>query len=83
MLRCGSFTRSPQPLSYAWDIYLRIKGHQLRSIYEKLQAEGLVTRRLERTFYGLAEFEVTDPDGHVICFSENLTDASDLPTPEI
>jgi hypothetical protein len=32
-------------------------------------------------FYGLAEFEIIDPDGYVICLSQFLEDASDLPTP--
>jgi hypothetical protein len=31
--------------------------------------------------YGLAEFEITDPDGYVICLSQLLEDAGDLPTP--
>jgi len=32
-------------------------------------------------FYGLAEFEISDPDGYVICLSEELADCGDLPTP--
>jgi hypothetical protein len=32
-------------------------------------------------FYGLAEFEIADPDGHVICLSQRLRDMSDLPAP--
>lgn len=83
MLRCGSFAQPLQPVSYSWDIYLRITGNQLRSLYTKLQVRGLVTRRLERTFYGLAEFEIADPDGHVICLSEELADSDDLPTPKV
>jgi hypothetical protein len=31
--------------------------------------------------YGLVEFEITDPDDYVICLSQLLEDASDLPTP--
>lgn len=38
---------------------------------------------LERMFYGLAEFEITDPDGYVLCFGQSLDDASDLPTPAV
>jgi len=30
-----------------------------------ITARGIVTRRLERMFYGPAEFEITDPDGYV------------------
>jgi hypothetical protein len=32
---------------------------------------------------GLAEFEITDPDGYVLCLSQSLEDASDLPTPAV
>jgi hypothetical protein len=34
-------------------------------------------------FYGLAEFEIADPDGYVICLSQELEDMSDLPTPAV
>lgn len=54
----------------------------LSDLFTKLSDCQIVTRRLERTFYDLAEFEVTDPDGHVICLSEKLKNMDDLPTPE-
>jgi hypothetical protein len=34
-------------------------------------------------FYGLAEFEITDPDGYVLCLGQLLEDDSDLPTPSV
>lgn len=82
MLRCdeGALRRSPKP--YDWDVYLRLEETPFREVHAKLHAAGLVTRRLERMFYGLAEFELTDPDGHVICLSQALNHADDLPTPE-
>jgi hypothetical protein len=46
-------------------------------------ATSMVTRRLERMPYGLAEFEITDPDGYVLCIGQALDDADDLPTPEL
>jgi uncharacterized damage-inducible protein DinB len=52
-------------------------GEGLRELHARL-----LTRRLERMFYGLAEFEVRDPDGYAICLSQELADASDRPTPE-
>jgi hypothetical protein len=52
-------------------------------VYAELSRRQPVTRRLERMFYGLAEFEVTDPDGYVLCLSEELADNGDLPTPEV
>ena len=60
---------------------MRREGSGLREVFAAFSARGIVTRRLERMFYGLAEFEITDPDGYVICLSQLLEDASDLPTP--
>jgi len=34
-------------------------------------------------FYGLAQFEVTDPDGYVLCLSQALEDVRDLPSPPV
>jgi hypothetical protein len=64
-----------------WDVYLRLEGAPFRELFAELSRRGVVTRRLERMFYGLAEFEITDPDGYAICLSQALEDASDLPAP--
>lgn len=81
MLQCDPGERPLQPQPYQWNVYLRLSGQKLRGLYEQLTVSGVVTRRLERMFYGLAEFEITDPDGHVICLSEELDEMDDLPTP--
>ena len=83
MLQRGSPGVSAGPRQYHWDVYLRLGGGTLRQLYARLSDQGIVTRRLERMFYGLAEFEITDPDGHVLCLSEELVDADDLPTPVV
>jgi uncharacterized glyoxalase superfamily protein PhnB len=81
MLRCGSPPVRSKPAQYDWDVYLRLEGSRFRELFVQLSQRGIVTRRLERMFYGLAEFEITDPDGYVICLSQLLEDAADLPTP--
>lgn len=83
MLRRGSPPSRPQPKQCDWDVYLRREGTLFREVYEAFKTRGIVTRRLERMFYGLAEFEITDPDGYVICLSPRLENMSDLPTPSI
>jgi uncharacterized glyoxalase superfamily protein PhnB len=70
-----------RPGAYDWDVYLRLEGSRFRELFAALSARGIVTRRLERMSYGLAEFEVTDPDGYVICLSQLIENAQDLPTP--
>jgi hypothetical protein len=81
MLRRGSPPVRPKPRQYDWDVYLRREGEGFREVFAAFNARGIVTRRLERMPYGLAEFEITDPDGHVICLSQMLENANDLPGP--
>ena len=81
MLRRGTPPARPKPKPYDWDVYLRFEQTDFRVLYTTLNELGLVTRRLERMFYGPAEFEITDPDGYVLCLSQMLEDASDLPSP--
>jgi catechol 2,3-dioxygenase-like lactoylglutathione lyase family enzyme len=81
MLRRGSPPVRSQPRQYDWDIYLRLESNRFREVYAQFNSLGLVTRRLELMDYGLAEFEITDIDGYVICLSQLLEDASDLPSP--
>lgn len=81
MLRRGSPPSRPTPRQYDWDVYLRRDGERFRDVFAAFSARGIVTRRLEQMPYGLAEFEITDPDGYVICLSQQLEDASDLPRP--
>ena len=81
MLRCGSPPARSGSKQYDWDVYLRLENVPFRELYALLQTRGIVTRRLERMFYGLAEFEITDPDGYMLCLSQALEDASDLPAP--
>jgi uncharacterized glyoxalase superfamily protein PhnB len=83
MLRLGAGPVRSRPRPYDWDVYLRLEDTRFRDLFAQCSSQGMVTRRLERMFYGLAEFEITDPDGYVICLSQELEDASDLPTPEV
>ena len=81
MLRRGSPPAHHKPRQYDWDVYLRREGERFREVFAGFSARGIVTRRLEQMPYGLAEFEITDPDGYIICLSQPLDDAADLPTP--
>jgi hypothetical protein len=82
MLRCGSSNALAGQRQYKWDVYLRLGGGQIRQLFAELTSREIVSRRLERMFYGLAEFEIKDPDGYVLCLAEELDDSQDLPTPQ-
>ncbi len=81
MLRRGTPPVRPKLVRYDWDVYLRRAGARFQELHAAFSRQGIVTRRLEQMPYGLAEFEITDPDGYVICLSQQVDDASDLPTP--
>lgn len=81
MLRCDPSVLKRAAKPYDWDVYLRLETVPFRELYAQMNAAKIVTRRLERMFYGLAEFEITDPDGYRICLSQALEDADDLPAP--
>ena len=81
MLRRGAPPDRSVSQPYDWDVYLRLESNRFRELFAALNARGIVTRRLELMFYGLAEFEITDPDGYRICLSQLLDDVSDLPAP--
>jgi uncharacterized glyoxalase superfamily protein PhnB len=82
MLRCGTSKALPEQRQYRWDVYLRLGKGQIRQLFAELTSRGIISRRLERMFYGLAEFEIKDPDGYAICLAEELADSLDLPTPQ-
>jgi catechol 2,3-dioxygenase-like lactoylglutathione lyase family enzyme len=84
MLQCGDSIADLPPKPYRWHVYVKVKGVDMKEVYAKLEAAGRTHRRLERTFYGMAEFEVVDPDGYVICIAQELgpDEGLDLPAPE-
>ena len=60
----------PTPVPGAWDAYVHVVG--LEALLAELRAaEANVTQDIEDKVYGMREFEVTDPDGNVICFGED------------
>lgn len=81
MLRRGVPRVSSKPQRYDWDVYLRIEGSRFREVCAHLQIRGIVNRPVEQMPYGLAEFEIVDPDGHVLCLSQELDNEGDVPRP--
>jgi uncharacterized glyoxalase superfamily protein PhnB len=54
-----------------WDAYIRMQG--VKEFYESINQTVMIQRPLQKQFYGDWEFEVKDPNGYVLVFSE-LTD---------
>ena len=51
-----------------WDAYLRMEG--VKEFYEGVKNEIEIIRPLRKQAYGDWEFEVKDPNGYVLVFSE-------------
>lgn len=67
------------PRLKGWDVYLSIEGGRLRELYEDLRERVTILRPLQRMPYGDTEFDIRDPDGHVLCLGELLADTSGIP----
>jgi uncharacterized glyoxalase superfamily protein PhnB len=51
-----------------WDAYVRMRG--VREFYDSIKDRVEILRPLQQQFYGDWEFEVKDPNGYVLVFSE-------------
>ena len=62
---------APKPVAGAWDAY--VHASPLAALHDAYAAAGVtISRPVEETVYGMREFEITDPDGNVICFGEDM-----------
>lgn len=54
-----------------WSAYIHVKD--LDALAAEFAANGVqITRAIEVTVYGMREFEITGPDGVVLCFGEDV-----------
>ena len=78
MLSCpeeGAPPRGPRP---QWDLHVRIDDVERERA--ALEAAGVaIVRGPETTFYDMIEIEVLDPDGHRICFGQDIVPRGPLP----
>jgi catechol 2,3-dioxygenase-like lactoylglutathione lyase family enzyme len=51
-----------------WDVYIRMRG--VSAFYERLRARPFLKMALRQQPYGDWEFEVRDPNGYILVFSE-------------
>jgi len=51
-----------------WDAYVRMRG--VHSFYESLRGQAFIKMPLTKQSYGAWEFEVRDPNGYILVFSE-------------
>lgn len=51
-----------------WDAYIRTEG--VHDLYESVREEATIVQPLRQQPYGNWEFEVKDPNGYILVFSE-------------
>ena len=51
-----------------WDAYISVEG--VRDLYESVREEATIVKPLRKQPYGNWEFEIRDPNGYVLVFSE-------------
>jgi hypothetical protein len=57
-----------------WDAYIRVAG--VKNLYEAVRNKVDIVQHLHQQPYGLTEFEVNDPNGYVLVFSEETRKGS-------
>jgi hypothetical protein len=55
-----------------WDAYIRMTGVQ--DFYELLKDRQFIRMHITKQSYGDSEFEVIDPNGYILVFSELISD---------
>src|SRR5690349_4713763 len=55
-----------------WDAYIRMSG--VREFYELLKDRSFIRMPLKKQSYGDIEFEIVDPNGYILVFSELIAD---------
>ena len=70
--------RRPEGL---WDAYVRMRG--VHAFYQRLDGQTFINMPLTKQGYGDWEFEVRDPNGYVLVFSELIEVEIDMPSTEM
>lgn len=62
---------SPPPTNQYWAAYVYVEDAD--ALLTEFRAKGVtIEREIENTPYGLRDFDIRDPDGHIICFGHDI-----------
>lgn len=66
----------PVPVNQYWAAYVYVDDAD--AIHAEFEQRGVdIVRGLENSFYGMREFDVRDPDGHILAFAHDLEQTPD------
>ena len=66
-------SRGTADLHSGWDLYLWVDGLDLAGLEASIALSGSVVRSLSRMGTSIAELEIRDPDGYVLCIGGPTT----------
>jgi len=55
-----------------WPSIFYFYPDDVNNIYKKIRNKGFKTTDLEKTVYGMTEFSMRDPDGHLLSFGQDV-----------
>ena len=65
--------RGPLRVNTHWAVYIYVSD--VRAMHGELAAEGIeINRAPEEMPYGCKDFDIHDPDGHLIAFGQDMTE---------
>ena len=59
-----------------WPVIFYFYPDHVESLHARIKAAGFTPTELGNTIYGMREFSLTDPDGHVLSFGQDADEAA-------
>ena len=60
----------PEKVSFGNSLSLYVEVVDIKALHESLRPQVPIAIPLEKKFYGMTEFAIHDPDGHMIIFAQ-------------
>ena len=60
----------------AWPVIFYFYPDDVETLHARVRAAGFTPTELGNTIYGMREFSLTDPDGHVLSFGQDVDEAA-------
>ena len=72
----GTETPAPSGDEESWPTIFYFYPDNVEVLYQQVKGLGYEMDELSNTFYGMREFSLRDPDGHLLSFGQDVEDFS-------
>lgn len=72
LTQCDQDSPVPELDEEAWPTVFYFYPDDVEALYNHIQPLGYEMEELEVTFYGMKEFSLRDPDGHLLSFGQEV-----------